>query len=313
MPFTSVNVQNSKSYSLSQENNVLKSNVFQSSSSSCFQGFFYLETLQKTGIATPCTTSSTDDSLPNCNTGRYGLCACRGVNNNDCSNCDHKGYIPLVSMNDKVILLEVLGAPDASRQGKASVQLCVKTQSSGSLEDSSGNPLNPEKYPKDPTGRNIDDLHSGVYIETFVLPPIPFQKWIMITINREGRRFDIYYNDVLVLSKLTSAPIYPTTISDAILVGNQMINGSTGFFSIYNTSQTASFIQNQYKTLTNTRGSPLFNEAPSDIAFTKLSLDRLSTGVGLPSLPSLCENGDCITSPSMPPSKPFYDWETNYS
>ena len=44
---------------------------------------------------------------------------------------------------------------------------------------------------------DFNDLNSYIYIETFVLPPLPFQKWTMITINREGRRFDIYYNSTL--------------------------------------------------------------------------------------------------------------------
>lgn len=312
MPFSGLNVQNQNNYDLSSETTVLNSTAFQTSGSSCFQGFFYLETLQKTGIATPCTTSANEASLPNCNTGRYALCSCGGVSNSDCSMCDHKGFIPLVSMNDKVVILEALGAPDASRQGKASVQLCIKTQSSGSFEDNSGNELNPSEYPKDASGNNTDDIHSNVYVETFILPPIPFQKWIMITINREGRRFDIYYNDVLVLSKLTSANIYPTVTSDEIRVGNSMLKGYSGFFNIYNSLQSASSIQNQYVSVTNTRGSPLFSQPPPDIAYTSLSLDRISSGAGLPSVPSICSSGDCISSPSMPPSKPYYSWSTNY-
>ena len=276
MPFTGLNVQNSKTYGLEKENKVLKSSFFQDSGSSCFQGFFYLESLQKTGITTPCTSSAVDPTLPNCNTGRYALCVCGGVSNNNCSNCSHQGYISLLNMNNKVIVLEALGAPDASRT-------------------------------------SVSDINSDVYIETFVLPPIPFQKWFMITINREGRRFDIYYNGTLVLSKHTSANIYPTITSDEIIVGNTMLNGSSGFFNIYNSLQTASSIQNYYKSVTNTRGSPLFNQNPPDIAYTSLSLDRLSINAGLPNIPSVCSSGDCISSPKLPPSNPYYYWNTNYA
>ena len=313
MPFSGLNIQNSKNYNLNTQTTILKSKSFQDSGSSCFQGFFYLESLKKTGIATPCTTSAVDSTLPNCNTGRYALCACGGVSNNDCSNCTHQGYIPLLSFNNSVIVLETLGAPDASRQGKASLQLRIKTQSSGLLQDNSGTKLNPGRNPIDGSGNKIDDTNSEVYIETFVLPPIPFQKWIMITINREGRRFDIYYNGSLVLSKHASANLYPTITSDEIKVGNEMLNGSTGFFNIYNSLQSASSIQAQYTSATNTRGSPLFGQNPPDIAYTKLSLDRLSVGAGSPNIPSFCSSGDCIKSPNTPPSKPYYAWTTNYA
>jgi hypothetical protein len=313
MPFTGLNVKNSKNYNLNKENEVFKSKAFQDSGSSCFQGFFYLESLQKTGITTPCTSSAVDPTLPNCNTGRYALCVCGGVSNNNCSNCSHEGYISLLNMNDKVIVLEALGAPDASRQGKASVQLTIKTQSSGALQDNSGTELNPVKNPIDMSGTSIKDIDSDVYIETFVLPPVPFQKWFMITINREGRRFDIYYNGTLVLSKHTSANIYPTITSDNIIVGNTMLNGSCGFFNIYDSAQSASSIQNSYKNLTNTRGSPLFNQNPPDIAYSSLSLDRLSFSAGIPNIPSICSSGDCISSPKLPPSNPYYYWNTNYA
>ena len=42
-----------------------------------------------------------------------------------------------------------------------------------------------------------------VFEETIPLPELPFQKWTMITIAREGRRFDIYYNGKIVTSKRT--------------------------------------------------------------------------------------------------------------
>jgi len=313
MPFTGLNVQNSNNYNLNTTTSILKSKAFQNSNSSCFQGFFYLDSVKKTGITTPCTTSATNTRLPNCNTGRYALCACGGVSNNDCTNCTHEGYIPLISMNDSVVVLETLGAPDASRQGKASLQLTIKTITSGLLEDGSGNKLNPSKNPIDTSGNSTDTSKSEVYIETFVLPPIPFQKWVMITINREGRRFDIYYNGTLILSKHTSANIYSVITSDEIKVGNSMLDGSCGFFNIHSSLQTASSIQATYTSLTNTRGSPLFGTNPPDISNLKLSLDRTSSSAGIPNIPSMCSSGDCIQSPITPPSKPYYEWSSSYA
>lgn len=310
IPFTRRNVQDNNNYPLNTNKKIFSSSVFQDKESCSFQGFFYLESLQKTGIATPCTTSASDPTRPNCNTGRYSVCECTGAN---CSDCVHKGFIPMININDAIVL-EALGAPDASRQGKASVQLTIKTQSSGdTLDNSGGTPLNPVKYAKDSAGNKNSDSNSYIYIETFVLPPLPFQKWTMITINREGRRFDIYYNSTLVLSKYATANVYPVTVTKDISVGNSSLNGVSGFFNIYDTIQTARQIEGQYVSLTTTKGSPLFDKNPPDIAFTKLSLDRLSSGAGVPNMPSFCSSGDCISSPKVAPAKPYYKWDTNYA
>jgi hypothetical protein len=310
IPFTGRNVQDSNNYPLNTKKKIFSSSVFQDKESCSFQGFFYLESLQKTGIATPCTTSASDPTRPNCNTGRYSVCECTGAN---CSGCVHKGFIPMININDAIVL-EALGAPDASRQGKASVQLTIKTQSSGdTLDNSGGTPLNPVKYAKDSAGNKTSDSNSYIYIETFVLPPLPFQKWTMITINREGRRFDIYYNSTLVLSKYATANVYPVTATKDISVGNSALNGVSGFFSIYDTIQSARQVEGQYVSLTTTKGSPLFDKNPPDIAFTKLSLDRLSSGAGVPNMPSFCSSGDCISSPKVAPAKPYYKWDTNYA
>jgi len=302
-------VQDGNNYPLNTNKKIFSSTVFQDKESCSFQGFFYLESLQKTGIATPCTTSASDSTRPNCNTGRYSVCECTGAN---CSECVHLGFIPMININDAIVL-EALGAPDASRQGKASVQLKIKTQSSGDIIDNSGSPLNPVKYAKDSDGNKTTDSYSYIYIETFVLPPLPFQKWTMITINREGRRFDIYYNSSLVLSKYATANVYPVTANKDISVGNSLLNGVSGFFTIYDTIQNPKQIEGQYNSLTTTKGSPLFDKNPPDIAFTKLSLDRLSTGAGVPNMPSLCSSGDCINSPKLAPAKPYYKWDTNYA
>ena len=208
---------------------------------------------------------------------------------------------------NKVVTLEALGAPDASRQGKASIQLTFKTQSSGN--DASGNA---ELYPHDPSGNSISDLSSYLYIETFVLPPFPFNKWVMITINKSGRRYDIYYNDTLVLSKMTSSILYPNNLTDAIYVGNEMMDGSCGFFNIYPYTLSASTIKTNYQNYVTTRGSPIFDTNPPTAAFGKVSLDRIG-GVGLPQIPSLCAGSDCMSSPSTSPAKPYMEWQSSYA
>lgn len=303
VPFSSISklVQKVGPYNLNEEINQFSTKDFVNSSSVSFQGFFYLEKLQKTAVTTSC--NPTDPSSLNCNTGRYSLCECTGSN---CSNCEHKGFIRLVNFND-IATLEVLGAPDGGRQGKASVQLAIKTQSSGDI-DNAGNRLNPELHAADSTGGS--DTTSKVYIETFVLPPIPFQKWFMMTINKVGRRFDIYYNDTLVLSKQTSTVLYHNATSNAITVGdkNKYISGSSAYFTLYNSAQSAIDISKQYHSFVNTRGSPVFDQNPPTLGLTNVSLDRLPSLIGNINVPSICPSGDCITSPSNPPASPLYEW-----
>jgi len=292
-------------YKLEKVENHFTTKEFVTNSSVSFQGFFYLEKLQKTAVTTSC--SPTDPSSLNCNSGRYSLCSCNGTN---CSNCEHKGFIPLINFND-IVTLELLGAPDGGRQGKASVQLTFKTESSGDIDDPSGNPVNPEFYPKDTTGNS--NTASFIYIETFVLPPLPFQKWFMITISRVGRRFDIYYNDTLVLSKQISTMLYHNATSQNISIGNKFMNGSSGYFTLYKSIQTAIDISKQYHRFVNTRGSPVFGQNPPTIGLMNVSLDRLPTVFGNITVPSICGSGDCITSPSNPPASPIYEWSSSYA
>jgi hypothetical protein len=141
----------------------------------------------------------------------------------------------------------------------------------------------------------------------------------MITINRDGRRFDIYYNDTLVLSKLASSPLYTgVLINSDIIVGNEKLNGSYGFFTLYSSLQSAVNISKQYKSFISTRESPLFDRAPPTIDWKNLSmgtisLDHLSSpSISLPSL-GLCIGSDCINSATTPPAKPFYEWKSSYA
>jgi hypothetical protein len=306
LPGPITNIEKKGPYKLNDFRKLFQDDSFKKDSSVSFQGFFYLESLQRTGIMKTC--SDTDTTKPNCNTGRYALCACEGAN---CSNCYHEEYVPLVDFNDKTVVLEFLPSPDASRQNKAYTQITIKTQSSDDIRDNSYNPVS----------LTASTSSSYLYMETFVLPPIPFQKWIMITINREGRRFDIFYNDVLVLSKMTSAPIYNSSISKDITVGDKRINGSCGMFSIYPKSQSAGDVSKQYKSLISTRHSPLFDTLPPTIDWKTLSVETLpldsipSIDASLPSVSTsfLCAGSDCIKGPTNPPSKSYYEWSTSYA
>ena len=290
LPGTNLNVEKKGPYNLYEPGGrklFTNNNFFKTNTSVSFQGFFYLEGLQKTGIVRNCPTDAS--GCADSDTGRFNICECQI---NDCSRCRHSEYISLLDINGETTVLEILPSPDAGRQNKAYTQLTIKTQATNNLQ-----------------------------IETFVLPPLPFQKWIMVTINRDGRRFDIYYNDTMVLSKLASAPLYTGAVSSDILVGSKDLSGSCGFFTVYSTSQTATDISRQYNTFTSTRDSPLFDVNPPTMDWKNLSVSTMSLDTVAPAkasipsfgLSSLCVGSDCIGSATNPPAKPYYEWRSSYA
>ena len=56
------------------------------------------------------------------------------------------------------------------------------------------------------------------------LPSIPRQKWVCISILRDGRRFDIMYDNKIVASQRLEN--YPVVISNPLQIGNEKLAGS---------------------------------------------------------------------------------------
>jgi len=317
-PFGSSSVEDKGSFDLNKSTKLEKisvptstnQNVFQINTSVSFQGFVYLTNIQKTAVSTPCTTTDASGSDPNCTTGRYSFCKCAAT---DCSSCidsstqTHTGYVPLFNINN-VCILEVLGAPDASRQGRASTQLVLKTELAG---DASANAYNtPNPLPAQPAAPAAPIPPSkNLYIETFVLPSIPYQKWTLITISRDGRRYDIYYNNRLVLSKYSSSMLYQQAQTNDVTVGHSTLNGTCGFFTMYKTIQSAEQIAQQYNSFITTRGDPIFDINPPTFNLAVMP-DISVSGVGFP---SLCSSDNCIDSIMLPRAKPMYEWSSEYT
>lgn len=60
--------------------------------------------------------------------------------------------------------------------------------------------------------------------ELIELPQIPKQKWMFIAILRDGRRYDIIYDNKIVASQRLDN--YPAVISSPLAVGNKGLDGS---------------------------------------------------------------------------------------
>lgn len=289
LPATKMNASNLGPYDLSKKTTVFDANqvkTFEQTGSATVQGFFYVTPLQRTPTAITCNTPGN----PSCEDGRFHTCYC-GVGNN-CDTCQRNGYAPLITVGD-TCFLEILPAPDAGRQGKAMTQLAVRTKTT---VDASGNPLTIDASGSRPNFQSV--------FEFLILPPIPTQKWVMITISREGRRFDVYYNNALVLSQKTLFNIATTADTTGIIAGNSAFSGYGAGFDFKGDSTSGSEVSAAYSKRSDTRGAP-YVTLPADAGKLKPT--------GGVALPSLCPTGGCFPGPTVRPAQPWLDWETSYA
>ncbi len=128
-------------------------------------------------------------------------------------------------------------------------------------------------------------------IETVQLPVIPYQKWTALTIVREGRRFDIYYNGELVASKRPSA--YVRIELASISAGSANMRGKITNIYIAGRSYNKSDIAQIYTNTSDTRGKPYVTE-------------KIVPKLG-------CPSGLFCSIVSTPPENPYKRWQTQYS
>jgi len=75
------------------------------------------------------------------------------------------------------------------------------------------------------------------------LPPFPKQKWVFLAILREGRRFDVIYDNQIVASKRLDA--YPVVVSSPVSIGNKGLDGSAIHFMINGERLNASDVERE--------------------------------------------------------------------
>ncbi len=269
---------------------------------STLQGYFYILPLDRTPTAMKCN----EPGYPSCEDGRFEICVCES---SSCKNCKFNGYENVLSLGG-IVTVQILGTPDAGRPGKAMAQLTVKTESP---TDTSGNAL------VDATGSSLEggSAKPTIYTEVIDLPPLPIQKWVLVTIARSGRRFDIYYDNELVSSSKTLYMISTSAQREkSTVVGSARIHGYAGFMNTYNYKLSSFDISSYYKRSTDTRGAPLFSKDLPTVSGSK------PTGSGaapiLPgftniTIPSLCNGGSCLEPPATRPANPLYEWTTPYA
>ena len=269
-------------------------------SSGSFSAFIYLSPMNRTGSYAAC---GTNPNQASCTNGTFAPCPCNAATN-DCSVCAHTGYNSVFNISG-IVGLEVLNAPDASRQGKAMSQLILKTEGAS---------------------LSAGSTTSQKYIETLTLPPIPLQKWTMVTVARDGRRFDVYYNDTIVLSQKTMyMPISDPSNSNVsgTTSGSNGLVGQLALANVYNYRLASQDVVAKYAEYADTRGRPYLSTATGyssnslvDVAgLNPISIPSLTLASFIPAASSLslCPSGGCLTPPTVRPASPLYDWSSSYA
>jgi hypothetical protein len=134
-------------------------------------------------------------------------------------------------------------------------------------------------------------------MEIVELPPIPRQRWVFIAILRDGRRFDVIYDNRIVASKRLMS--YPVIISSPLAVGNPTLLGKVIHVIINPTRLSPSDVERQRLIYVDTNNDVLED---NDLL---ISLPTFTLAAGcLPGLP--CDN---ITHPPNNVLK----WKTPYA
>lgn len=181
-------------------------------------------------------------------------------------------YVPLLQVENNWSL-EILPSPKEKKAYGA--RLRVQTQRAGQME-----------------------------YEIIPLPPLPKQKWVWVALLREGRRFDVIYDQRLVASQRLER--YPVVIASPLSIGNKGIEGRAIHWKVNARRLAPEEVERERKTHVDTNGrvveskwNPLTNLEVPSLPFPRLFAE---CPAGLP-----CET---VTAP---PKKTLYEWKTPYA
>lgn len=134
--------------------------------------------------------------------------------------------------------------------------------------------------------------------EIIKIPQIPKQKWMFIAILRDGRRFDVIYNNTIVASQILE--YYPVVISSPLSIGNPGIDGSVIHVMVNGNILTQTTVERERLAHVDTNNTVLDTDS-IDISFPGLKLIARCP----PGLPC-----DPITKA---PSNNLLQWSTPYA
>lgn len=135
-------------------------------------------------------------------------------------------------------------------------------------------------------------------LETVDVPDFPLQKWVFLTVLRDGRRFDVMYDDQIVASHRLLE--YPSQIANQLVVGGKQFLGQAVHVLMAGSRLTPTQVQQQRGQLADTTGQPP----------TKFPLPL---PIPFGSLQTVCPPGLPCNPISTPPANSLKSWSTLYA
>ena len=134
---------------------------------------------------------------------------------------------------------------------------------------------------------------------TIPLPPLTLQKWVFISILRDGRRFDVLYDDKIVASHRID--VYPLSISNPLVIGDKALLGQ----AIHMFTKSSRATPNQISAL-RASYSDMTGQPP-----VKFPLPFLPIPFG--TVQTACIPGMPCNPVSAPPSNALKAWSSRYA
>jgi hypothetical protein len=151
----------------------------------------------------------------------------------------------------------------------------------------------------------IKTKNNGASREEIVpLPPIPKQKWVFLTVLREGRRFDVLYDNQMVASHRLSH--YPEVISNPMTVGNKGLEGTVIHIKTNRRRLTPEEVEQERLTHVDSNGNVLeakWNPFRPPTNFKDL----------LSPITAICLPGMPCNAVTRPPPQSLYRWKSPYA
>jgi len=119
----------------------------------------------------------------------------------------------------------------------------------------------------------------------------------MITVAREGRRFDVYYNQDMVLSRRTENMLDSGSVVGSVFAGDSKVTGSIGKIQIWSERLSQQRVAALYASMTDTTGKPSFPDK---------TFDNLKNF-------EICPSGSCLGLVQVQPPNPLSTWKTSYA
>lgn len=142
--------------------------------------------------------------------------------------------------------------------------------------------------------KTATDSSAQHYYESVSLPAIPLQRWTVVTIVKEGRRFDVYYGAKMVATKvLAHFPIAPSAVSQWI-GGSPEWSGQIGYISVFTHAENSDEVAADVASVVDTRGVPY---------------DQITLSLKDVKFPT-CVGGDCLKLPTVGAPNPFVMWSS---